>query len=68
MNEHHAPPSVPDFAIGIGGVISPWWLEFVHGFNATIAAVTFYGGALLVAIQLWRYAASRLRKWRGDAS
>src|SRR5258708_15416755 len=33
---------------------SPWWQGFVHAFDATMAGVTFYGGALLVAIQLLR--------------
>ncbi len=56
-----------DFLLGLGGMLSPWWIKFVHGFDEFVGGVAFYGGALLVAIQLGRLALLAYRKHRGRA-
>lgn len=63
----HQPPqhwNPFEFILGIGGMLSPWWGAIVHGFDATVAGVTFYGGGFLVGVQVWRYARGKYRAWQ----
>lgn len=65
---HHAPPpswNPFDLILGLGGMLSPWWINFVHGFDALVGAVAFYGGGFLVAFQIWRLVRSYYVAKRG---
>lgn len=53
-----------DFFLGLAGTLSPWWLSLTHAFDAIVGGIVFYGGGLLMAVQLYRFARLQQQRWK----